>query len=144
MTTQSKTPAPIMAQPVVVVGGPTGPSGGPIGPTGPTGFTGPVATSVTGNTGPRGLTGPTGSTGPGAATGPTGFTGPPGTPGVTGPTGAGTVPVTTFAGLPASPVLGQLGFITDAVVSNFGNIVSGGGGGFRVPVFYNGGQWIVG
>jgi hypothetical protein len=93
MSTQSNTPAPIMAQPVVVVGGPTGPSGGP---TGPTGYTGPTAaTGVTGYTGPTGVTGPTGrvgATGAGAFTGPTGYTGPPGSlgaasTGATGPTG---------------------------------------------------------
>jgi hypothetical protein len=93
MSTQSNIPAPIMAQPVVVVGGPTGPSGGP---TGPTGGTGPTAatgvTGSTGRTGPTGNTGPTGVTGAGAFTGPTGYTGPPGSPGpgytgATGPTG---------------------------------------------------------
>jgi hypothetical protein len=87
MTIQSKTPAPILAQPVVVIGGPTGPSGGPTGVTGPTGYTGPVATSVPGNTGPRGLTGPTGATGAASTqTGPTGMTGPVGG-GIQGPTG---------------------------------------------------------
>lgn len=98
MTTQSKTPAPILAQPVVVIGGPTGPSGGPTGTTGPTGRTGAAATGVTGNTGPSGPTGSTGHTGAGAFTGPTGFTGPPGSLGpsstVTGPTGPiGPMPV---------------------------------------------------
>src|SRR5262252_2302830 len=86
--TQSTIPAPIAAQPVVVVGGPTGPSGGPTGMTGPTGsavaFTGP--TGRTGPTGPLG-TGPTGATGAGAFTGPTGRTGPPGSA-ATGPSGA--------------------------------------------------------
>ncbi len=79
-----------MAQPVVVVGGPTGPGGGPTGPTGPQG-----SVSLTGATGPTGLSGPTGATGPvgatgiGAFTGPTGKTGPPGSLGAasTGPTG---------------------------------------------------------
>lgn len=94
MTTQSGTSAPIMAQPVVVVGGPTGPSGGPTGPTGPVGIS--IVTGPTGPSGPtgRGLTGPTGVTGAGAFTGPTGMTGPPGiglpstVPGPTGATGA--------------------------------------------------------
>lgn len=92
MTTQSNTPAPILAQPVVVIGGPTGPSGGPTGPTGAQGevsLTG--ASGPTGFTGPSGPTGNTGSTGQGAFTGPTGMTGPPGSFGpastVTGPTG---------------------------------------------------------
>src|SRR5215475_4444575 len=83
MATQSTIPAPIMAMPTVVVGGPTGPSGGPTGPTGPaTAFTGP--TGRTGPTGPLG-TGPTGAAATGV-TGPTGRTGPPGS-GLTGPTG---------------------------------------------------------
>lgn len=93
MSTQSNTPAPILAQPVVVVGGPTGPSSGLTGPTGPQG-----SVSLTGATGPIGLTGPTGftgsigPTGAGAFTGPTGRTGPPGSvgaasTGATGPTG---------------------------------------------------------
>lgn len=78
-------PAPVMARPVVVAGGPTGPSGGPTGPTGNTG-----ATGSTGATGAQGLTGATGSvTGPTGATGArgaTGFTGPQGNT-LTGPTG---------------------------------------------------------
>jgi hypothetical protein len=87
MTTQSKTPAPILAQPIVVVGGPTGPSGGPTGPTGLSGAVGPTGyTGVRGQTGPLG-TGPTGPTGVGAFTGPTGLTGPAGPTGVTGSTG---------------------------------------------------------
>jgi hypothetical protein len=48
-------PAPIMAQPVVVVGGPTGATGPGVGSTGPTGPSG-----VTGFTGVVGQTGPTG------------------------------------------------------------------------------------
>lgn len=84
MSVEDISPAPVMARPVLVVGGPTGPSGGP---TGPTGAPGPAATGPTGVTGPTGggPTGPTGVTGP---TGSTGFTGPPGS-GATGPTGAG-------------------------------------------------------
>lgn len=88
MSTQSNTPAPIMAQPVVVVGGPTGPSGGPTGntgPSGPVGQTGP--TGITGPTGFRGFTGPTGTPSVTAFTGPTGFTGPAGSFGPVGPTG---------------------------------------------------------
>lgn len=90
MSNTVSVPAPIMAKPVVVIGGHTGPSGGP---TGPTGVAGP---GVTGSTGPQGLTGhtgPTGSTGSpgaGAFTGPTGMTGPPGVGSpstVVGPTG---------------------------------------------------------
>lgn len=93
MSTQSNTPAPIAAQPVVVIGGPTGPSGGPTGTVGPTGPQGPSgSTGVRGMTGPIG-TGPTGPAGAGAFTGPTGQTGPAGsyggagTQGATGPTG---------------------------------------------------------
>jgi hypothetical protein len=86
MTVQSKTPSPIWAQPVVVVGGPTGPSGGPTGAIGPTGSTGPTAMGVTGPTGHIGSTGITGPTGAGAFTGPTGMTGPVGS-GSIGPTG---------------------------------------------------------
>jgi Collagen triple helix repeat (20 copies) len=91
MSVQSTIPAAILAQPVVVVGGPTGPSGGPTGPTGPEGTA--AVTGATGNTGPTGALGPTGSLGPtgdGAFTGPTGMTGPPGSfgpPGMTGPSG---------------------------------------------------------
>ena len=48
-------PAPVMAQPVVVVGGPTGPTGPGVGSTGSTGPTG-----GTGYTGNIGQTGPTG------------------------------------------------------------------------------------
>lgn len=84
MTVLTTAPAPIAAQPVVIVGGPTGPSGGP------TGATGLGATGPTGRTGPTGPSGPTGSSAPGStgAVGPTGFTGPPGA-GSTGPTGIG-------------------------------------------------------
>lgn len=88
MPTQSYVPAPIMAQPVVIVGGPTGPSSGPTGSTGPVGATG--SAGVTGSAGPTGITGPTGAAGPtgaGAFTGPIGFTGPPGSVGIIGPTG---------------------------------------------------------
>lgn len=82
--------APVMAQPVVVVGGPTGPSGGPTGPTGAIGATADQgATGPTGRLGPTGNTGPTGVTGAGAFTGPTGFTGPPGSAGGTGPAATG-------------------------------------------------------
>jgi hypothetical protein len=87
MTIQSQTPAPIAAQPVVVVGGPTGPSGGPTGTTGSIGPTGPTGvTGSRGSIGPLG-TGPTGPTGAGAFTGPTGKVGPPGSAGPTGVTG---------------------------------------------------------
>lgn len=85
-------PAPIMAKPVVVVGGaavgPKGPTGpqGAIGPTGSQGIAGTAGTG--GSAGATGATGPTGTQGPGGAgsvgaTGPTGATGA----GATGPTG---------------------------------------------------------
>lgn len=87
MTIEVTSPAPVLAQPVVVIGGPTGPSGGPTGGTGPTG---PSGLSPTGTTGPTGITGPTGrgATGPIGPTGTTGLTGPQGTPGATGPSGS--------------------------------------------------------
>lgn len=82
-------PAPIYAQPVIVVGGPTGPAGTAGGPTGATGrtgaqgVTGPTGANFTGPTGAQGVTGPTG-----VMTGPTGMTGPVGNFGGTGVTGA--------------------------------------------------------
>jgi collagen type VII alpha len=78
-----------MAQPVVVVGGPTGPSGGPTGTTGPSGLTGATGpTGFIGPTGIRGFTGPTGAPGVTAFTGPTGAIGPPGSFGATGQVGS--------------------------------------------------------
>lgn len=119
MTVTVISPAPIMAQPVVLVGGPTGPSGGPTGVTGTTGPTGPTAPSFTGPTGPSGAgaTGPTGMTGP---RGQTGFTGPVGNQGSTGaastvagpqgPTGVGSTGPTGGQGVggPVGPT-GPLG-----------------------------------
>ena len=86
MSTQSNTPAVIMAKPVVLIGGPTGPPGGPTGPMGPTGF---AATGPTGIIGPTGEIGPTGigSLGPTGPTGSIGLVGPVGDKGATGPTG---------------------------------------------------------
>lgn len=55
MAVQVNGPAPVAAQPVVVVGGPTGPTGPGVGSTGATGPTGNA-----GNTGFIGQTGPTG------------------------------------------------------------------------------------
>jgi hypothetical protein len=55
MTVSVNGPAPVAAQPVVVVGGPTGATGpgvGATGNTGPSGYTG--ATGVIGQTGPTG------------------------------------------------------------------------------------------
>lgn len=94
MTVQVIASAPVAAQPVVVVGGPTGPSGGPTGPTGAS------ATGPTGYTGSAGATGPTGATGfsatgPTGATGATGYTGPPGN---LGPTGSGSPGPTGYTG----------------------------------------------
>jgi hypothetical protein len=82
--------APILAQPTVVVGGPTGPPGGPAGAQGPQGPAGTGAIGPRGITGPTGVTGPTGAAGKDAANlGPTGATGAPGesATGPTGPTG---------------------------------------------------------
>jgi hypothetical protein len=143
MTVQSKTPSPIWAQPVVVVGGPTGPSGGPTGAVGPTGSTGPTALGVTGPTGHIGPTGITGPTGAGAFTGPTGMTGPVGS-GNIGPTGpAFTTNAVVFSALPASPVVGQRGFIIDGTTNTFGAAVAGGGT-WRVPVYFDSASWRVG
>lgn len=97
MTTSVKAPAPVAAQPVVVVHGPTGPAGSNTGLTGPTGFTGPTGTM----TGPTGYTGATGlgATGATGSTGPVGSTGPAGSPtGATGPTGSGSTGPTGAAG----------------------------------------------
>lgn len=122
MTVAQQVPAPVSAQPIVVVGGPTGPSGGPTGPTGPsgptgaagtlTGPTGPLGTGPTGPAGSRGFTGPTGITGPvgnslTGPTGPTGVTGAAGTltgpTGNTGPTGLGGTGPTGPSGGPTGP-----------------------------------------
>jgi len=117
MTTQSKTPAPILAQPVVVIGGPTGPSGGPTGVTGPTGPVGAVsATGATGPTGIVGQTGPTGAVGVGV-TGPTGMTGPVGG-GIQGPTGPyGAVGAGSFK---SDYVTGSVGPFGSEVMMGFG------------------------
>ena len=139
MTVQSKTPAPILAQPVVVIGGPTGPASGLTGPTGPLGPTGPVLASLTGNTGPRGATGNTGPIGPSGLTGPIGMTGPPGSPGQTGPAISGS---TTVAFLPTGAT-GARGFVTDCNNATFNNLAVGGGS-LKVPVFFNGTEWRVG
>lgn len=109
-------PAPVMARPVVVSGGPTGPSGGPtgatgvqgnVGATGPTGLgaTGAPST-VTGPTGPSGATGARGLTGPAGntLTGPTGNAATlTGATGATGMTGAGGTGPTGPNGGPTGP-----------------------------------------
>ena len=121
MTVQSNIPAEILAQPVVVVHGPTGPSGGPTGATGPQGFaTNTGAQGPRGPTGPFG-TGPTGPTGPGAATGPRGMTGPVGAGGLgpTGPTGArGVVPTNQALGYINYGLYGPFG--TSPITMGFG------------------------
>jgi hypothetical protein len=87
MPVKSTIDALIMAQPTVVIGGPTGPAGGP---TGPTGAQGASVTGPTGDIGPTGARGPTGLQGATGVfanvIGPTGPTGGPGLA-VTGPTG---------------------------------------------------------
>lgn len=108
MTIKVLAPAPIMAQPVVVVGGPTGPAGGPTGPSGVTGATGPTAQASTGPTGPFG-TGPTGTTGSTGPRGQTGFTGPPGTPGPTGLSATGPQGVTGPSGQGPTGAVGPTG-----------------------------------
>lgn len=102
MPVETNIRAQVLAQPTVVVGGPTGPSGGPTGPTGPQG-----SVSVTGATGPVGSTGPTGSTGltgapglDGILTGPTGSTGPAGSIAATGPTGPTGLPAIDLSNPP--------------------------------------------
>jgi hypothetical protein len=118
MSNTVSVPAPIMARPVAVVGGPTGPSGGPTGPTGAQGSASVTgATGYTGPTGVIGYTGPTGSPGAGAFTGPTGMTGPPGigSPStVVGPTGPAGVP-------------GATGSIGNALTWNEGKVASPAG-----------------
>lgn len=55
---------------------------------------------------------------------------------------------TTFANLPASPVDGQRGYITNSIVAASGNYGSSttGGGSNHVPVVYNSSQsqWLIG
>lgn len=156
MATQSSTSAPIMSQPVVVVGGPTGPSGGPTGPIGPTGPLGTGPTGSIGPTGPFGLAGATGATGAGAFTGPQGPTGPVGggSPGPTGPAGpfgptgpvgslatlwsAKTGPLTTTstsevaAGMNAQLVPDHSGRVQFTLTGVTGNTTPGGGAILRM------------
>jgi hypothetical protein len=88
MTVKRSIRAQILAQPTVVLGGPTGPAGGL---TGPTGLQGPALTGPTGATGVTGPTGAVGATGAAgldaSVVGPTGPTGSPGDVGAAGPTG---------------------------------------------------------
>jgi hypothetical protein len=112
MPVHSNIPARIMAQPVVITGGPTGPAAGPPGPVGPTGAvgpaglqglpgeTGPIGTGPTGPLGHTGPDGPRGATGPAGTFGGAGFTGPQGPPGATG---------STFSGFGLSSVAGPFG-----------------------------------
>ena len=53
-------------------------------------------------------------------------------------------PATTYSGLPSSPSMGTRWFITDATVSTFGSTVSAGGGTNKMPIFWNGTNWLVG
>lgn len=139
-------PAQIMAQPIVLVGGPTGPSGGPTGPTGasvtgptgaaatgPTGITGAGATGATGVTGSQGKTGFTGPPGVGA-TGPTGLTGPTGAIGPTGFTGFGATGFTGNTGPSGGPTgptglgaTGATGSTGPAQVAGLQFVIDGGG-----------------
>lgn len=144
MTIQSKTPAPIAAQPVVVVGGPTGPAGGATGVAGSTGPTGPEGLGAfTGPTGFIGATGPTGSVGGIGVTGPMGMTGPVGI-GSPGPPAG--LEACLVSQLPTTfNKMGLRGFVTDSTNNaySFGNVVNGGGAN-AVPVFWNGTNWIMG
>jgi len=56
----------------------------------------------------------------------------------------GTISATTYAALPTTPLMGQRSFVTDATVSTFGSTASAGGGTNKVPVFWNGANWLVG
>jgi hypothetical protein len=128
-------PAPISAQPVVVVHGPTGATGAFGGPTGPTGAQGNAIVGPTGPTGVRGVS-PTGPTGAGAFTGPTGPTGTTGPPGSAGPTGAGTgvtgpAGPTGAAGGPTGPT-GSVG-ATGPLGAPTGPTGQPGGTGFTGP-----------
>jgi len=50
---------------------------------------------------------------------------------------------TTFANLPAAPLQGMRGFVTDGSTATFGSTVSGGSSNI-VPVYYDGTNWKVG
>jgi hypothetical protein len=50
---------------------------------------------------------------------------------------------TTVAGLPASPVDGQMGYVTDATSRTFAAAPTGGGSD-HVPVWYDGSEWRIG
>ena len=53
-----------------------------------------------------------------------------------------TAPV-TVANLPPNPVKGERSFVTDATVTTYATTVAGGGGN-KVPVFWNGANWKIG
>jgi len=153
-------PAPVLAQPVVLVGGPTGPSGGPTGPTGPegpasivgpSGATGPMGPVGTGPTGPSGFTGPTGAagrTGPGGSFGGVGQTGPTGPQGeqgvayhgynfamLNGPIGPfATTPAAIGLGFSYGPVYDSLILVT--ITGMVRNSFGGAGGGTNLTGRY--------
>jgi hypothetical protein len=52
-------------------------------------------------------------------------------------------PVVTYAGLPASPTVGQDAVVTDATVNTWGAAVTVGGGGMVVKVWWTGAAWSV-
>lgn len=52
-------------------------------------------------------------------------------------------PALTVATLPAAPVAGQRSFVTDANATTFASIVAGGGAN-KLPVTYDGTNWIIG
>ena len=137
MPARSITTAPVMAQPVVLLGGPTGPSGGPTGPTGPVGLTVTGLTGPTGPAGERGSTGPTGLPGvDGTMVGPTGPTGPPGDiaeQGATGPTGPQGIDIAQSAQPGLIPrVYWYNTVLNEDFISGVGSIelMAGGGVGF--------------
>ena len=64
------------------------------------------------------------------------------TPGPQGPPGPNTLAPTLVAGLGA-PLLGALGFVTDATSTTFASVVAGGGANV-VPVYADGVVWRIG
>jgi hypothetical protein len=99
--------------------GDTGAQGspGPQGPTGNTGATGPQGPiGNTGAQGPQGPVGNTGAQGPQGVKGDMGAQGPAGATGATGPQGPAGANISIGTAPPASPVVGQMWWKSDAGV----------------------------
>jgi hypothetical protein len=110
---------------------------GPPGPVGPSG--------MDGEAGDDGWPGPPGAPGYGftGAQGPPGIDGADGEDGMPGPPGvAFGGGVYTVATLPGA-LQGQRAFVTDATATTFLSIVAGSGTN-KVPVVYNGTNWVIG